>query len=130
MGCRTNWPMPSSPMWTTPTFRRPGRHAAKNKERIEMADDVAAAIQKASAGLEYPSESDAPFDLVRWDAANGDPTPETVSKFAGRAKEKTKQLPVDEFFAALAETDDAAGFEKLEAVLKKNLTDLRVYRVG
>jgi Nuclease A inhibitor-like protein len=95
-----------------------------------MAVDVAAAIQKASAGLEYPSESDTPFDLVRWDAEQGDPTPDSVSKFAGRAKEKAKQVPVDEFFAALAETDDAAEFQKLEAVLTKNLSDLRVYRVG
>jgi len=99
-----------------------------------MADDAAVAIQKAAAGLEYPSESDAPFDLVRWDAAKGDPSPATVAALAG-GKGKRKARPVeqvspDEFFAALRETDDAAKFKSLEQVLRKSLTNLRVYRVG
>ena len=37
-----------------------------------MADDAAATIQRAAAGLLYPSESDAPFDPVRWDAGMAD----------------------------------------------------------
>jgi Nuclease A inhibitor-like protein len=41
-----------------------------------------------------------------------------------------EEVPVAEFFAALAETDDAAKFTVLEATLKKALTDRRVYRVG
>jgi hypothetical protein len=99
-----------------------------------MADDAAAAISKASAGLVYPSESDAPFDLVRWDAASGDPSPATVATLAG-GKGKRKARPVeevtaDEFFAALAETDDAARFRALAQVLRTHLADLKVYRVG
>jgi hypothetical protein len=99
-----------------------------------MADDAAAAIQKASAGLLYPSESDAPFDLVRWDAGRGDPSPATLAALTG-GKGKKKARPVeqvspDEFFAALAETDDAARFKALEQTLKKYLTDLCVYRAG
>jgi hypothetical protein len=99
-----------------------------------MADDAAATIQKAAAGLEYPSESDAPFDLVRWDPANGDPSPATVAALAGgKGKKKARpvaQVPPEEFFGALAETDDAAKFKALEQALKKTLTDLKVYRVG
>jgi hypothetical protein len=99
-----------------------------------MADDAAATIQKAATGLEYPSESDAPFDLVRWDGAKGDPSPATIAAVAG-GNGKKKARPVDEvspddFFAALAETDDAAKFKVLEQALKKSLSDLRVYRVG
>jgi hypothetical protein len=99
-----------------------------------MADDAAAAISKASAGLVYPSESDAPFDLVRWDTASGDPSPATVATLAG-GKGKRKARPVeevslDEFFAALAETDDAAKFKALEQTLRKYLADLKVFRVG
>src|SRR3954447_72262 len=99
-----------------------------------MADDAAAAIRKAAAGLEYPSESDAPFDPVRWDASKGDPSPATVAALAG-GKGKKKARPVEqvspeEFFAALAETDDAAQLKSLEQALRKTLTDLRVYRVG
>jgi len=97
-----------------------------------MADD-AAAIQKAAAGLQYPSESDAPFDVVRWDAASGDPSPATVAALGGKGKKKgrpVQEVPVAEFFAALTETDDAAGFQALEQALRKALSDLRVYRVG
>ena len=99
-----------------------------------MADDAAATIQKAAAGLLYPSESDAPFDLVRWDSSKGDPSPATVAALAG-GKGRKKARPVepvapDEFFAALAETDDAARFQALEQALRKYLTDLKVYRVG
>lgn len=98
-----------------------------------MADDTAATIQKAAAGLLYPSESDAPFDLVRWDAGKGDPSPATVGSLGGKGKRKARpveQVSIEEFFAALAETDDAARFRTLEQTLKKSLTDLRVYRVG
>jgi hypothetical protein len=98
-----------------------------------MADDAATAIQKAAAGLEYPSEADAPFDPVRWDASLGDPTPTTVAALAGKGKKKVRpveQVSPEEFFAALAETDDAAKFKSLEQALRKTLTDLRVYRVG
>jgi hypothetical protein len=99
-----------------------------------MADDAAAAIQKAAAGLLYPSESDAPFDLVRWDAAQGDPSPATVAALAGGKGKKrarpAEQVSPDDFFAALAETDDAARFKALEQALKKYLMDLRVYRAS
>jgi hypothetical protein len=98
-----------------------------------MADDAAAAISKASAGLAYPSESDAPFDLVRWDAAKGDPSPATIAALGGKGKRKARpvqEVPAAEFFAALAETDDAAKFRALEQTLGKAVADLRVYRVG
>jgi hypothetical protein len=98
-----------------------------------MADDAAATIQKASAGLLYPSESDAPFDLVRWEAAKGDPTPAAVAGIGSKGRKKgrpVEEVSPDEFFAPLAETDDAARFKSLEQVLRKTLTDLKVYRVG
>ena len=99
-----------------------------------MADDAAATIQKAAAGLLYPSESDAPFDLVRWDSSKGDPSPATVAALAGGTGKKrarpVEEVVPDEFFAALAETDDAARFRTLERALRKALTDLHVYRVG
>ena len=99
-----------------------------------MADDAATAIQKAAAGLLYPSESDAPFDLVRWDSSKGDPSPATVAALAGGTGKKkarpVEEVAPDEFFAALAETDDATKFKALERALRTSLTDLHVYRVG
>jgi Nuclease A inhibitor-like protein len=100
-----------------------------------MADDAAAAIREASAGLLYPSESDAPFDPVRWDPAKGEPTPEAVAGLGAKGKGKRRarpatEVPAGEFFAALAETDDAAEFRRLEGVLRNSLADLKVFRVG
>ena len=96
-----------------------------------MADDAAAALHRAVAGLEYPSESDAPFNLVTWNPAAGEPTAETVVALTGKRKGKAAtSVPVGDFFAALAETDDAARFKALEGEMNKHLTDLRVFRVG
>jgi hypothetical protein len=39
-------------------------------------------------------------------------------------------VPAAEFLAALAATDDAAGFRRLEQVPGERLADLRVFRVG
>jgi hypothetical protein len=39
-------------------------------------------------------------------------------------------VPRAQFFAALAETDDAAKFGRLEQALRQTLADLRVFRVG
>jgi hypothetical protein len=98
-----------------------------------MAGDAAATIQKAAAGLAYPSEADAPFDLVRRDGAKGEPSPATVGAHGSEGKRKARpveQVLPDEFFAALAGTDDAIGFQALEQALLRSLSDLRVYRVG
>lgn len=35
-----------------------------------------------------------------------------------------------DFFAALADSEDAARFKSLEAILCGNLSDLKVFRVG
>ena len=56
-----------------------------------------------------------------------------MAALAGKGKKKARpaeEVPAAEFFAALAETDDAARFKALEQALKKVRTDLRVYRVG
>jgi len=97
-----------------------------------MADDALAAITQAADGLLYPSESDAPFTPFKWEG-DGEPTPE---KLAALEKGRKRKAPpaeakdVGEFFAELADADDAARFKRLEQALRKNLADLRVVRVG
>ena len=46
------------------------------------------ALQKASAGLLYPSDADEPFEAFSWGKANGDLTPAVVQKFAGAGQRK------------------------------------------
>jgi histidine triad (HIT) family protein len=78
-------------------------------------DPVLDALRKASKGLRYTSETDAPLEPLVWPDA---------PKLAG-AKERT----LDSFFHAVP-SEDKAKFQKLADVLKQQLSDIKVYTVG
>src|SRR5687768_1575243 len=81
-------------------------------------------LREAVRGLEYPSESDAPFDVVLWDAGGpGDAAGHVALRAAGRAVE---EVPVDRFFAAMERTDDAERFGRLRRLLETELDGLRI----
>jgi hypothetical protein len=101
-----------------------------------MANDVLGELRRASAGLLYPSESDVPFEPFRWEGA-GEPTPEQLGQLPTKGERRrkgkprpVKEVPFKEFFEELAESEDAGRFREMEAVLRRGLTDLRVFRVG
>jgi len=91
------------------------------------------ALQDATKGLLYPSETDNPFELVSWGKADGDLTPPRVAVLvkapAGTAVEEQS---LADFFQYL--TDDKAEhakeFGQLQQVIGKQLTDTRVFKVG
>jgi hypothetical protein len=90
---------------------------------------VVDALKKASKGLLWPSESDEPLEPFVWE--NGDKlTPERLLELAG-AEEGTE---VEE--SSLAEAlrtippEDTAKFDKLAKVLEKQLSGIKVYKVG
>lgn len=85
-------------------------------------------LSKASAGLEYPSESDAPFEPFRWDAAGGSAQQQVAAHALKRRK--ICEIPVDGFFGALEGSEDAERFQQLRGVLEKRLKGLKVFRVG
>src|SRR5690348_13178293 len=72
-------------------------------------EDIGGAIQ----GLEYPSESDQPFEVAQEVVVSGD-----------------ESMSFEGFFEALRDSDDWPRFEKLKNVLKMYLKDLKVVRVG
>ena len=73
------------------------------------------ALQKASKGLRYTSETDAPLQPLIWTDA---------PKLAG-AEETT----LDSFFRAVP-SEDKAKFQKLAQVLKEQLSGLKVNKLG
>lgn len=78
-------------------------------------DPVLDALQKASKGLRYTSETDAPLEpFVRSDAP----------KLTG-AEETT----LDSFFHAVP-SQDKAKFQKLAHVIKEQMSDVKVYKLG
>ena len=71
-------------------------------------------LRVAAKGLLYPSETDAPIEVV-----SGAGVP------AG-----AKESSVAAFFDELKDSDDAVKFAKLRAAVEATLGDAKVYRVG
>ncbi len=85
-------------------------------------------IGNAINGLTYPSESDEAFDLFQWGSAAGNAQAQVLAH--ARVRQPIAEVHVNDFFAALDGTDDAARFRDLRRALEASLTDLRVFRVG
>jgi hypothetical protein len=86
-------------------------------------------IRQACEGLEYPSESDTPFDLFKWPAAGAGTAREQVVAHGGTGR-KIEEVTADDFFAELVEGDDGDRFRRLRATLESHLKDLKIFRVG
>jgi len=104
-----------------------------------MTHSIADQLQKASQGLLFISETDAPFEVIHWQA-QGELTPAKLLQLTEHPPDAPVEVvSVDEFFAiATAEEDwhdqeereTAKRFRQLVSILKQNLSQLQVYRVG
>lgn len=102
---------------------------------------VLAELEQAAAGLLFMSESDHPFEIVRWEAL-AEVTPEHLRSVAGNGQGETATVAsesVEEFFRAAASEADWKGaadlatarrYQTLMRVLEENLSGVRVHRVG
>ena len=69
------------------------------------------------------SESDYPFEVVNWDGST-EITAEFLRSLTNElADSRVEETSVEQFLAS-------GQFERLERFLRKNLTDLKVYKVG
>ena len=85
---------------------------------------VLTALQNATKGLLYPSETDKPFEPISWGKADGDLTPQKVAALvkapAGTAVEA--QSLADFFQYLIADgTEHAKEFRQLQQVIGKQL---------
>lgn len=98
-----------------------------------MPNDAVSALKKATKGLTYMSETDAPFTTFVWDAGEGPLTAERVLRL-GKHEPGTKveERGLDQFLGHYAEGDDpdARKYKKLLKVIGENLSDVRVFKVG
>lgn len=90
-----------------------------------MEPDPLEPLRQAIDGLTYPSESDEPFDVFRWDATGA--ARDQVAAHAGNGR-KIEAVPVDAFFSQLDDADDAERFRALRRVLESTLKDLQIFR--
>jgi hypothetical protein len=91
-------------------------------------------LEEAASGLLFPSETDAPLVPIELAGAQGaDLSAEGLLNIEKReAGTKVEEVTADELFAPLIEAgdDDAKKYGRILELLKAELTDLRVYRVG
>jgi hypothetical protein len=102
--------------------------------------EIGAALKKASEGLLFPSETDAPFEVVEWPGEQGKPDKARVLELAGVAPETpVKVRSLDGFFKdATTEEDwhdpeekaEVQRFQQLVQTLKDTLKDVKVFLVG
>ena len=93
-------------------------------------DDVLHALAGASAGLMYPSESDAPFQPFGWPAVSAnEPARGAVARHAKRGA-RMEEVSIDDFFVELEGADDAERFKALRQTLESSLIGPKVIRAG
>src|SRR5262249_33593031 len=91
-----------------------------------MADQVLAALKKATRGLLYPSETDAPFELFVW--GPGENSMASVRRLARiPSGERGRRVSLDRFFGDLLEEEE---FRQLHTTLTTTLEGMKVYRFG
>jgi hypothetical protein len=103
-----------------------------------MTDSIATQLKQASKGLLFPSESDAPFEVIHWPAQGETPT-KLLQLTEHSPDVPVEIVSVDEFFDTPTAEEDwhdeeegetAKRFQNLVSILKQNLSQLQVYRVG
>jgi hypothetical protein len=97
-------------------------------------------LKKASEGLLFPSETDAPFETFEWPGEEGKPDKTRVLELAGLpAGTPVKAKGVDAFFKDATREEDwhddkekaeEQRFRQLVQAIKDNLKDVKVFVAG
>jgi Nuclease A inhibitor-like protein len=88
------------------------------------------ALAKASKGLLFPSETDAPLEPFLWENAGDKLSKDRVRQLAGAAKGAGgEEISLDDLLSTVPE-EDRPQFDKLAAAIKAQLSGVKVYKVG
>src|SRR5690242_13273410 len=92
-------------------------------------DPVLDTLKKASKGLSYTSETDAPLEPFAWEGG-GKLTAARVRELAGAEKgAAVEQTTLADFLEVVPE-EDREKFEALAKVLQEQLSGVKVFKVG
>jgi predicted HTH transcriptional regulator len=99
---------------------------------------IAKTLAQASQGLLMPSESEYPFEVFVWEDV--ELTPEKILELTNYPPATfIEQVELDYFFRNVAiekdwhdeiQRENVAKFQNLVQVIKDNLAEIRVYRIG
>lgn len=106
---------------------------------MQSDEEILQKLEQATSGLFFMSEADYPFEIVNWGGMN-----EITSDYLRRQAREETNAPVrvvtpEKFFAVAVsepkwkseqELITARRYQALLRLLKENLDDLKVYRVG
>lgn len=102
-------------------------------------EELCAELQEQTRGLLFMSESDYPFEVVRWEGT-GEMSPERLRSVTGQdATAAVEERTVGDFFRVAAGEQEWKGeaelalarrYQALTRLLADNLKEVRVYRVG
>ncbi len=104
--------------------------------------ELCGALQEATGDLLMMSESDYPFEVIRWDSSGGSEqlSPEYLRRMAGvDASAPLAETNLETFFRVAAGEQEwkseadlvvAKKYQRLMRLLTDNLTEIKVYRVG
>jgi Nuclease A inhibitor-like protein len=102
-------------------------------------EELFEALQEATAGLLFMSESDYPFEVIRWSGSE-QLSPEYLQRMAGAdSSAKVEETTVNEFFHVSAgeqewkdeaELAEARRYQRLRNLLEESLKDIKVYHMG
>jgi hypothetical protein len=88
------------------------------------------ALAKASKGLLFPSETDAPLEPFLWEGGGDKLTKDRVRQLAGAPKGAgVEETTLDDLLSTVPE-EDRPQFDKLAAAVKSQLSGVKVYKVG
>ncbi len=101
--------------------------------------ELCGALQEATGDLLMMSESDYPFEVIRWDGSE-QLSPEYLRRGAGlEASAPLAETDLETFFRVAAGEQEwkseadlvvAKKYQRLMRLLTDNLTEIKVYRVG
>src|SRR3954453_15107826 len=92
-------------------------------------DPTLDALKKASKGLVYTSETDAPLEPFAWEGG-GKLTKDRVRELAGAEKgTAVEQTTLADFFGTVPD-EDRDKFDALAKTLQEQLSGVKVYKVG
>jgi hypothetical protein len=87
------------------------------------------ALRKASKGLLFPSESDAPLEPFLWETG-GNLTKDRIRELAGAEEGATvESLSLDDLLRTVS-SEERAKFDKLATAVKQLVSGVKVYKVG
>jgi hypothetical protein len=102
-------------------------------------EELFGALQEATEGLLFMSESDYPFEVIRWSDSE-QLSPEYLRQAMGADfSAKVEETTVEEFFRVPAgeqewkdeaQLAEAKKYQRLRNLLEENLTGIKVYRIG